>query len=99
MGSTVDGDSEPEEHEGKSLGVRFAESSVGKPIVAVLLFVTGSFWMTVTAVGVLLLAVAFVVREGVLAGIIGTFGLSAVFVGLLGYGVLLALEARKSERR
>lgn len=98
MGSTVSDDSEPEENEGKALGVRFAESRVGRPIVRGLLFITGSFWITVTAVGVLLMVVAFVMWEGVMAGIIGTFGISAVFVGLLGHVIVFALKQRKDER-
>lgn len=95
MGSTVNDDEKPENEDGKSLGVRFAESRIGKPIVGSLLFVTGSVWLTVTGVGLLLLIAAFVIGEGVPAGIIGTFGVSGVFVGVLGYTLVQVLKYRK----
>lgn len=108
MSSTVGPDSNPEDEGGKALGVRFAESSVGKPIIAGLLFVTGSFWLTIAAVGVLVtvaaiamsdrLVAGFVVGDGTIAGITGIFGLSAIFVGLLGYGIY-RLVAYRADRK
>lgn len=94
----MDSNAETVEQNRESLGVRFAESSVGEPIVNGLLFVASSFWLMLTAVGVLLLVIAAAVGEGVMAGITGVFGLSAIVVGSFGYLAYLAYVTRQDTR-
>lgn len=98
MNSSVDSDTPSEKDDGKSLGVQFAESTVGEPIIEGLLFITNSFWLMVATVGVLLSLIAMIMGYGVLAGVIGVFGFSAIFVGLLGYGTFLLLVHLKENR-
>lgn len=103
MGSS----SNSENEDTRSLGVRFAESRVGRPIVAGLLFITASFWLTIAAVGTVITVFALlmsdtlvssvVVGDGTIAGITGIFGLSAIGVGLIGYAAYLVLAYRSGQ--
>ncbi|MFP9060641.1 hypothetical protein ACLI4R_08925 [Natrialbaceae archaeon A-chndr2] len=98
MNPSVDSGETAANDEDKSIGVRFAESSVGAPIVAGLLFIAGSFWLLLTTIGVLLVAVAVALWDGVMAGVIGVFGLSGVALGLFGYIVTLWYVNRSEMR-
>ena len=98
MNPSVDSGETATKDEDKSIGVRFAESSVGAPIVAGLLFIAGSFWLMLTTIGVLLVAVAVALWDGVMAGVIGVFGLSGVVLGLFGYIVALWYVNRSETR-
>lgn len=98
MSSRATSDPDAGENSTKALGVKFAESAVGRPIIAGLLFITGSFWLMLTAVGAVLVLVAVAIRDGVMAGVIGIFGLSGVAIGLFGYGVYLWFVNRRDER-
>lgn len=80
---------------GKSLGVRFAESTVGEPIITLLLFITSSFWISFATVGLLIFISSLFMGDTVIAGIIALFGLSGIFVGVLGYvSYLVYVRAR-----
>lgn len=98
MSSNVDSETASPDEDSKALGVRFAESTVGEPIIASLLFIAGSFWLILAAIGVLITLVAMAIWDGVMAGVIGVFGLSGIFVGLLGYGVFQLIVYIKEDR-
>lgn len=98
MTTSADSNSDTGESNGKSIGVRFAESSIGSPIISVLLFITDSFWLSLTAVGVLITLVALGLWNGVMAGVLGVFGLSGILCGLLGHGTYYLLTYRQDER-
>lgn len=98
MDSSVESASTATEQDRKSLGVRFAESRAGRPVVAGLLFVASSFWLLLASSGVVLVVLAVALREGVMAGIIGVFGLSAIAVGLVGYLAYLLYVNRQDTR-
>lgn len=73
------------ESDGKSIGVRFAESAIGEPIITLLLFITSSFWISFATVGLLIFISSLFMGDTVIAGIVALFGLSGIFVGVLGY--------------
>lgn len=98
MSSSVDSDSTAVETDDKSVGVQFAESTVGRPIIGGLLFITSSFWLMVASAGVLLTLLGIGIGDGAMAGIIGVFGLSGIFVGLVGYAALLLYVNRQEIR-
>ena len=98
MDSNVDSSSAPVDGDRKSLGVRVAESPVGKPVVGALIFVTDSFWLSLTGVGLLLVLIAAATGGGVMAGITGVFGLSSIAVGVFGYLTYLAYVTRQDTR-
>ncbi|MCU4751240.1 hypothetical protein OB919_04460 [Halobacteria archaeon AArc-curdl1] len=98
MNPSVDSESPAASDENKSIGVRFAESTVGAPIVAGLLFIANSFWLLLTTTGVVLTLVAIAMWDGVMAGVIGVFGLSAIGLGLFGYIVVLWYVSRSETR-
>ncbi|MFP8956595.1 hypothetical protein ACLI4Y_07690 [Natrialbaceae archaeon A-CW3] len=98
MDSNVEPSSASAEQNRKSLGVRFAESSVGEPVINGLLFITNSFWLMLAAAGVILVVIAAAVGEGVMAGITGVFGLSAIAVGAFGYLSYLYYVSRQDTR-
>lgn len=98
MVGSIFSSSDSSSNDRKKIGVRFAESTVGKPIISALLYITSSFWLTFIAVGVLLVLMANVVLKGLLAGILGVFGLSSILIGLLGHTVYKVVTYRAEKR-
>lgn len=69
--------------------VESIEAAIPEPIRRLAGRVLGSFWLTMTAVGILVIAMGWIRQSGVTAGMLGIIGASMVLLGVIGYAVYL----------
>lgn len=71
-----------------SMATNRLQDYIPEPVIDFLMVLRGSLLISITVLGLLFIASGMFVVEGVVAGMLGTWGASLILVGVVGYALL-----------